>query len=139
MQQSYLNSNLYPSKNYAAPQNGANAVSINIFTPQAYGNTNSNSLTSRLNQASNYTHTIYPSYNPVYDYSAGHSYMPYPQNYINGFTPNNFTTNPIASTYPNGMNGYNNGLANGQYPNGMNGYNNGLANGQYPNGMNGYN
>lgn len=98
--QQYLNNNLAMNPAYATPQNGANAVSINIFTPQAYGNTTANGALSAQPYYTNsiygnttgnntvcaqpcYTNAIYPTnYYSMYGYPQ-QNYMPYPQNYNN--------------------------------------------------------
>ena len=88
MQQNYLNN--YSNQN--VPNVNPNAVNINIFTPQAYGNSASPVLNSQ-----NANQDYYSMY--------GTNTMPnlplYPQNYNNAINYSNNATNPITqNNYP---------------------------------------
>ena len=83
MSQNYFSNYPYPNQNCVYPQSGPNAVSINIFTPQAYGS----QPTCATQNMSNY----YPLYG-----QNTQPYLPiYPQNYNNMIQPANTIGNNL--------------------------------------------
>lgn len=92
MQENSLNTNM-PYANYMYPQQSANpnAVSINIYTPQAYGNTQN-----PINQQS-----MPYNYYPLYGANTQSSMPLYPQNYNNMFAqPGQYQLNQAKQQNP---------------------------------------
>ena len=118
--------NAYNSQCQHGVQQNPNAVSINIFSPAAYGNKSVPSgMAANGAQAQN-SCMLYPN-NSIYSSVPNPNISPYPVNY------NNLINYPNA--YPNGQTGYNNA----QMPNGYNPSvipNAGYNNAQMPNGYN---
>ncbi len=90
MQQSF-NSNIpYPNQSYAQTAQSPNAVSINIYSPQAYGTAQNTSMPS-----GNYC----PIYNPNQQQGAFY----YPPNYNNNFNPSAFDSSRNLADNPIGV------------------------------------
>ena len=83
MSQNYFNNSTYPNQNCMYPQNGPNAVSINIFTPQAYGTQPVCNTQPVQNYYSMYGQNTQPNL-PLY-----------PQNYNNMIQPSNIAGNAL--------------------------------------------
>ena len=83
MSQNYFNNSAYPNQNCVYPQNGPNAVSINIFTPQAFG-TQPNCNTQPM-----------PNYYSMYGENTQPNLPLYPQNYNNMIQPGILPSNAL--------------------------------------------